>query len=127
MRGPFMKMTVGNWFDRQPSIITRLTYKIDNDSPWEIAIDEPIGGKKLLVLPHIVDVSLDFIPIGIQDKNKNLLPQKGANQSNIAQNYNGSSDTEPNYITGSKTPIIGENSGQPIITANNIFESRSLQ
>ena len=57
-----------------------------------------------MVLPHIVDVTLSFIPIGTQNKDKNLLPQKGANQSNIAQNYNGNINTEPNYIDGNKIP-----------------------
>ena len=88
MRGPFMKMTIGNWFDRQPGIITSLNYKVSNDSPWEIAMDEPEGGIKMLILPHIVEVSLTFIPIGAQTKTENQLPQKGANQSNIAQNQN---------------------------------------
>jgi hypothetical protein len=124
MRGPFMKMTIGNWFDRQPGILTTLNYKISDDTPWEIAIDEPIGGKKLLVLPHIVDVSLSFIPIGTQDKTRNLLPQKGANQSNFAQNYNGDSNGESNYITGSIS--AGSNSDKSILEAINIYKSESI-
>jgi hypothetical protein len=101
MRGPMSRMTVGNWLDRQPGVITSLTYKISNDSPWEIAMDETESGEsaKKLILPHIVEVSLTFLPIGTQHKGKNLLPQRGADQSNIAQNEN---DTQ--FINDGKIP-----------------------
>ena len=109
MRGPFTKMTIGNWFDRQPCVITSLTYKVPNESPWEISMDSPernTNGEfivKQLTLPHIVEVSLTFIPIGVQKRSgnnyENVLPQKSANQSNIAQNEVGYP-----FITGSKTP-----------------------
>ena len=41
-----------------------LSYTVPNDSPWEIAIDEPEGGTKMLILPHILEVSMTFTPIG---------------------------------------------------------------
>lgn len=99
MRGPFMRMTVGNWIDSQPGIINDLTYTVNNDSPWEIAINEPLsGGSKELVLPHIVEVTMTFTPIGTQYQKNNLVSKKSAQQSNIAQNYNGASPKEYNYI-----------------------------
>jgi hypothetical protein len=60
---------------------------------------------KQLTLPHIVEVSLTFTPIGVQKKENNyvnVLPQKGADQSNIAQNEKGYQ-----FITGSKIPNPG--------------------
>lgn len=81
MRGPFMRMTVGNWFYRQPSIINSLTYSVSNDSPWEIALSEsdiniPINGKRIMYeLPHIVEVNMSFTPIGIGPQA--LIPSKG--------------------------------------------------
>jgi hypothetical protein len=88
MRGPFVKMTVGNWFNNQDGILNSLSYTIPQDSPWEIAIDEPEGGsaKKLLVLPHIVEVSLTFTPIGSQTKGVNQISSKSSTISHIAQN-----------------------------------------
>jgi len=110
MRGPFSRMTIGNWIDSQPGIITSLNYNVSQDSPWEIAINEPtLEGSKEMVLPHIVDVSLSFIPIGSKTQNKNLNPRKSPFQSNIAQNYNGLNE-KSNYInpTGSlKRGIVG--------------------
>jgi hypothetical protein len=77
MRGTYFKLTVGNWLYRQTGIITSLNYSVVNDAPWEIAIDEPEGGAtSMYELPHIVDVSFSFIPIGIQDNTDNLMPQK---------------------------------------------------
>lgn len=99
MRGPFMRMTVGNWIDSQPGIINDISYTVPNDSPWEIALNEPLqGGSRELVLPHIIEVSMTFTPIGTQYQNQNLVPKKSAQQSNIAQNFNGASDKEYNYI-----------------------------
>jgi len=117
MRGPMTKMTIGNYINRQPGIITSLTYKVTNDSPWEIVLDDTNMSKgfitdsaipnenstfepwslenpstenldkdtKQLVLPHVIEVTLSFIPIGAQTDGENKLPQRTADQSNIAQ------------------------------------------
>jgi hypothetical protein len=67
MRGPFMKLTIGNYMFRQPGIIKNLTYTIDNKSPWEISIDDPerkaIGGNPMYELPHVMTVQMTFAPV----------------------------------------------------------------
>jgi hypothetical protein len=94
MKGNFFRMTVGNYFYRQIGIITNLSYKISNDTPWEIAIDEPERGtaaeRQLYELPHIIDVDLTFIPIGLQNNGDNLIPEKGITSPVILQG-----DTNP--------------------------------
>ena len=76
MRGPVMKLTVGDLMYRQPGIITGLRYSLQMDYPWEIAISEPDGANSLdddmHELPQIMDVSMTFIPI------YNFLPRKSA-------------------------------------------------
>ena len=98
MKGNFFKMTVGNYFYRQIGIITNLSFKISNDTPWEIAIDEPEGGtaaaRKLYELPHIIDVDLTFIPVGLQNNGDNMIPEKGVNSPVILQG-----DTNP-WVNG---------------------------
>jgi hypothetical protein len=103
MRGPFTKMTVGNWIDSQPGIINSLTYTISNDTPWEIALNEPTvaGGVKEMVLPHIIDVSMNFTPIGVHTQGTYQAPKKSSQQSNIAQNWNGGNEKASNYISSS--------------------------
>lgn len=100
MKGNFFKMTVGNYFYRQIGIITNLSFKVSNDTPWEIAIDEPEGGtaaeRKLYELPHIIDVSLTFIPVGLQNNGNNLIPEKGVNSPVMLQG-----DTNP-WVNGAK-------------------------
>ena len=88
MRGPLVKMTVGNWIDGQAGILNSLSYTIPQDSPWEIAINEPLEGTKELILPHIVEVSMTFTPIGSQTKGINKIPSKSQTTSHIAQNIN---------------------------------------
>ena len=96
MRGPLVRMTVGNWIDGQAGLLNSISYTIPQDSPWEIAINENIVGEKLLILPHIVEVSMTFTPIGSQTRGANLISEKSNTTSHIAQNIN-----DYQYITGS--------------------------
>lgn len=92
MRGQLHRMTVGNYLDAQLGIITSLSYTIPNDSPWEIALDEPEGGKSQLILPHILDVSMTFIPIGAETQGTNKIEDKNRETTYIAQNNTGDAD-----------------------------------
>ena len=112
MRGPMMRMTIGNWIDGQLCILNSLSYKIPQDSPWEIALNENLNGVsttvKSQILPHVVEVTLSFTPIGSQTRDRNKLSQKSSTTSHIAQNWN-----EPGYISGSEATMIWDE------TANN--------
>jgi hypothetical protein len=100
MRGPLVKMTVGNWLDGQDGILNSVSYTVPNDSPWEIALNEPLpGGSRELILPHVIEVSMTFTPIGSQTKGDNLVSKKSFITSHIAQNIN-----DYQYITGSIQP-----------------------
>jgi len=102
MRGPLVKMTVGNWLDGQDGILNSVSYTIPNDSPWEIGIsaDNP----SFLTLPHVIEVSMTFTPIGSQTKGVNKVSQKSINVSHIAQNrtINGGNSQ---YIATADLPI----------------------
>ena len=63
MRAPYMRLTLGDYMFRQPGIIKNMTYTIDNDSPWEIALDEPEVGSELYELPHVMTIQMTFAPI----------------------------------------------------------------
>ena len=78
MKTPYMRMTVGHYFNRIPGIINSVKLNWDKDYPWEINLDGPEevddNGNTVsqtLILPHILDVNLSFTPI------HNFLPQKG--------------------------------------------------
>lgn len=63
MRGPYMRLTLGDYMFRQPGVIKTMTYTIENNSPWEIAIDEPESGGNLYELPHVMTIQMTFAPI----------------------------------------------------------------
>jgi len=86
MRGPYMKLTIGNYMYRQPGVIKNLNYTIDNKSPWEIAIDDPEGGAgvKMYELPHVMDVQMTFAPV--HDFLPRKFPQEYAGGENSWQN-----------------------------------------
>jgi len=88
MRGPFVKMTVGNWFDGQDGILNNVSYTVPQDSPWEIGLPTSVGGIEPLILPHVIDVSMTFTPIGSQTKGTNQVSSKSTTISHIAQNIN---------------------------------------
>jgi hypothetical protein len=88
MRGPFVRMTVGNWFDGQDGILNNISYTVPQDSPWEIGLPTSVGGAEPLILPHVIDVSMTFTPIGSQTKGVNQVSSKSTTISHIAQNIN---------------------------------------
>jgi len=98
MRGPLVKMTIGNWLDGQPGVLNSLSYNVPQDSPWEISLGEDVtpSGVDTLILPHIVEVNMTFTPIGSQTKGANKISKKDEETSHLAQNIN-----DAQYITGS--------------------------
>jgi hypothetical protein len=122
MRGPFMRMTVGNYLYRQPCIISSLTYSIIDDAPWEISISNPGVDSKnrtkiLYELPQIMEVNLSIIPVGIG--RDGIMPQKGESQPFVLFRPHGKNDTNmPNvdniwltdyYMGGDATkPLVAQ-------------------
>jgi hypothetical protein len=95
MRGPIVRMTVGNWIDGQTGILNSVSYTVPQDSPWEIGLATN-DGTEPLILPHVVEVSMTFTPIGSQTYKSNKISSKDHLTSHIAQNIN-----DAQYITGS--------------------------
>lgn len=62
IRTPYMKLTLGDYFNRLPGVLTSVTINWQKDYPWEIKNDEKLDAD-MLVLPHILDVSINFKPI----------------------------------------------------------------
>jgi len=72
MRGPLIKLTVGDYISAVPGFINSMTVDIQDDATWEIAIDDN-GDKDPTIreLPHIIRVNnFNFTPI------HNFIPSK---------------------------------------------------
>jgi len=110
MKGPFVRMTVGNWIDKQEGILRNVSYTIPNDSPWEVGF--PISkdsGLPIspLVLPHIVDVKMTFIPIGSSTNGVNKISGKSTSITHIGQQSDSSTLLPPLIDTNlSNTPSL---------------------
>ena len=77
MRGNIAELTIGDFVLYQPGIITNFDMNIDEDSNWEIALQEPEQGQEgtdtdMHELPHLIKCNMTFIPI------YNFLPRKSA-------------------------------------------------
>jgi hypothetical protein len=100
MRGSLSELTIGNFLLYQPGVITSLDMTIDEDSNWEIAIDEFENGqdKDMHELPQLIKCTMQFIPI------YNFLPKKSTKSPFIGIDY------FPNIKEGQKW--LTDNSGK---------------
>ena len=77
IKTPFMRVTIGDYLNRLPGVITNITTAWNTNYPFEINIeDDPT----VLVLPHVLDVSVSYKPI------HDFLPQKGVRSPFIIPN-----------------------------------------
>jgi hypothetical protein len=105
MRAPYMKLTLGDYMFRQPGIIKSMTYTIDDNSPWEIAIDEPENGGILYELPHVMTIQMTFAVI------HDFLPRK------FPKKYDGKSWSElPAFVADRQTINNKGTPGNPWLT-----------
>ena len=58
MRAPVVRLTIGDYLYRVPGFIESINLTVDNNTPWEINLDEDSAQ-----LPQVVDVSVSFRPI----------------------------------------------------------------
>ena len=65
MRTPYIRLTVGSWINRIPGVISSVNLKWQKDYPWELNMDGPEerGKQHMLVLPHVLDVTINYLPI----------------------------------------------------------------
>lgn len=75
MRAPLIEMTVGGYLYEQPGFISSLTYTVNTDAGWEIAINESgsarlAGDAATEELPKMISVQMGFTPI------PEFIPQK---------------------------------------------------
>lgn len=67
MRGNLTRLTVGDLFNRTPGILQSLNVTVNDDYPWEVALND----RTMLQTPHILDIAVSWTPI-LQD-----LPRSG--------------------------------------------------
>lgn len=68
---PFIMLTLGDWFVNEPGYLTELSVQVDNNTPWEINLENDL--ENVAQLPHLIRISTGFQPIGKQ------LYENGAN------------------------------------------------
>ena len=107
MRGNISELTIGDFIKYQPGVITSLDIIVDEDTNWDIALEEnstdgdgniiPGRDTDMHELPHMLKCNMSFIPI------YNFLPRKSAEAPFIgiddSENKNTGKDwTEANSV-----------------------------
>jgi hypothetical protein len=85
MRGPMMRLTIGDYIRRMPGFLESVNLTVDPNNGWEIKQDYQ--------LPHVVDVQVSFKPV------LETLPRRA---NSLYTPY------VPSFIANSKNPIIEE-------------------
>ena len=104
MRGNISELTVGDFILYQPGIITNLSMNVDENTNWDIAIDEPENreDKDMHELPQMIRCSITFIPI------YNFLPRKSIDKSPfIGIDYSGDEKEGQKWLSGSGSINLG--------------------
>ena len=67
MRGNITMLTLGDLFYNTPGILTDVQLSVQNNYPWEIALNDPeldsSGGSDMKEVPQICDIAVTFKPI----------------------------------------------------------------
>lgn len=107
MAGNIAYITLGDYINDQPGIITGLDFDIPEDSPWEINRD----GKSLRQLPHMIKVKVDFTPI------QKFRPEKQSWKNVWSKTGEGISDSE----------TLTDPGNQRYIDSNNPFNAKTTK
>ena len=133
---PYMKLTVGDYLNRVPGVLSSVRLKWQKNYPWEIGFDQSHVGDSLdasdlkyaeqgfnnmdgnmLILPHVLDVTVAFKPI------HNFLPQKSMQYSPFIlphESQRALNEGQKWY----KKPVVGKK--ELGTTADNIRDAMSL-
>jgi hypothetical protein len=102
LKGPWMRMTIGDLFVQQPVIIESLSYTLhDTDTIWEINIeDDP----EMMQTPHRVSISMNLKVI------TDYLPEKGGQFYTLAKENDkwGSKPGTDNWLSDTITVSTAE-------------------
>tara|TARA_Y100001963_G_scaffold147796_1_gene224608 strand:+ start:457 stop:2157 length:1701 start_codon:yes stop_codon:yes gene_type:complete len=63
MRTPYMRLTMGDYFNRLPGVLKSANISWAVTYPWEIKLDPKNKDKDMKVLPQILNVTISFQPI----------------------------------------------------------------
>jgi hypothetical protein len=64
MAGNIAYITLGDYINDQPGVITSLSYDVPEESPWEInRLGDKTDNEGIRQLPHMIKIQLSFIPI----------------------------------------------------------------
>lgn len=86
LKGPWMRITIGDMFVQQPAILSSLSYTLqDSDTTWEINIEQD---PTLMQVPHKISVSCGFNLI------TDYLPQKGGRFYTLAKKWDGNGTSQ---------------------------------
>ncbi len=63
MTTPYMRLTIGDWCRRIPGVLNSVSLTWQPDYSWEIKLDPEDKDSEMLILPHVMDVGIEFTPI----------------------------------------------------------------
>ena len=103
MRAPLVKLTLGDYFYRVPGFIESINITADNNTPWEINLEEKMGldnSATVQELPHVLEVGISFKPI------HNVLPKRATFTVDKTENKVQGGGTETSITTTLESEML---------------------
>jgi|19_taG_2_1085344.scaffolds.fasta_scaffold00347_9 hypothetical protein len=103
LKGPWMRITIGDLYKQQPAIINNLYYTLaGTETTWDINVE---NDPERMEVPNKIDISMGLTLIS------DYLPQKGGKMYTLANNFDddGPVDGNDNWLSDfEKNPVIDE-------------------
>jgi hypothetical protein len=96
IRTPYVKLTMGDYLRKVPGLINSVNVNWNKDYPWEIKLDPKGLDRDMKVLPHVLDVNVQFTPI------HNFVPSNEVDTPFISLEQEG--DSSPDWLPYNTKP-----------------------
>ena len=115
MRAPIIRLTIGDYLYRMPGFLESVNISVDNDSSWEINLEDDKSGE-IAQLPQVINVSISFKPI------LNELPRRNSFTADLLS-VSGKANLGSTEDTVLETYQVNTNTPQLIANNNKIIST----
>jgi len=124
---PYMRVTMGDYLTRVPGVLSNVGIQWQKDYPWEINNENSPYLKRL---PHVLDVSISFLPIHDFVPNNDYKSSPFIGIKDVSPSgYNGVEDPLSDWlsVSPSEQDLMDKTGTYPLENTSNPFTNEDIQ